>query len=85
MKKALWIGAVIGFLMPIAWGFLSFALFNVPKSPAAELYWKLNHLFCPLHAFPTLIELPGTAFIYAVLTILVVYFQIRLKRSPYAR
>ncbi|HSY37832.1 MAG TPA: hypothetical protein VK814_18905 [Acidobacteriaceae bacterium] len=73
MKKALWIGAGVGFLMPIAWGCLSFVLFNEPEGPAAELYWKLNHFFCPLHALPTVIELPGTAAIYAALSILLVY------------
>jgi hypothetical protein len=85
MKKALWIGAGIGFLMPIAWGFLSFALFNVPEGPAAELYWKLNHFFCPLHALPTILELPGTAAIYALLAILLVYPWIRLKGNANAR
>jgi hypothetical protein len=85
MKKALWIGAGIGFLMPIAWGFLSFALFNGPVGPAAELYWRLNHFFCPFHALPTLIELPGTAAIYAALSILLVYAWLRLKGNADAR
>jgi hypothetical protein len=81
MKMALWIGAGIGFLMPIAWGFLSFVLFSGPEGPAAELYWRLNHFFCPLHALPTLIELPGTAAIYALSTVLLAYPWIRLKRN----
>jgi hypothetical protein len=85
MKMTLWIGAGIGFLMPIAWGFLSFALFNGPEGPAVELYWKLNHFFCPLHALPTLIELPGTAAIYALSAMLLVYPWLRPKGSTQAR
>ena len=84
MKKVLWTGAIIGFLMPIVWGVLGFALFNVPEGHTADLFWKLNHFFCPFHTLPTLFELPGTAAIYAVFAILLVYPWIRLKRSLHA-
>ncbi len=84
MKKALWIGAGVGFLMPIVWGFLSFALFNFPEGPAAELYWKLNHFFCPLHALPIFLELPGTAAVYALLALPLVYSWTRLKGNANA-
>jgi hypothetical protein len=85
MKKALWIGAGIGFIMPIAWGLLSFVLFNVPEGTFAERYWRLNHFFCPLHTLPTLIELPGTAAIYAALALLLVYPCIQFRRNAHAR
>ena len=71
MKKALTIGATIGFLMPIVWGFASFVLFNLPEGRAANLYWSLNHTFCPFYRLPTVIELPFTAGLYAGIAIVV--------------
>jgi hypothetical protein len=70
MKQAIWIAAAFGFMMPILWGFASFALFTLPQGPAADLYWHLNHFFCPLFFMPTLFELPFTAGLYALLAFL---------------
>jgi hypothetical protein len=81
MKRSVKIGAVIGFLMPILWGFASFLLFNLPEGPAADLYWRLNHIFCPFFIFPTIIELPLTAGLYALVASSITIAIRRLRPS----
>jgi hypothetical protein len=83
MKGSIKVGAVIGFLMPILWGMASFMLFNLPEGPAADRYWRLNHIFCPFFSFPTIIELPLTAGVYALLALLIT-ITIRGLRSSKA-
>ena len=70
MKRILLTAAAFGLAMPILWGIASFILFNVPEGPAADLYWRLNHFFCPFSNLPTIIELPVTAGLYALIAYL---------------
>ncbi len=54
MKKPLFVCAVIGFVVPLMWGILSFVLFTAPQSRFADLYWAAVYITCPPWGLPAL-------------------------------
>lgn len=44
---------IIGFLVPVFWGILSFVLFNAKESAWTTLYWYLVYVTCPFWLLPT--------------------------------
>lgn len=52
MKRIVTICAVIGFLVPIFWGFMGFIAFTARPSPLVDFYWKAVHVTCPPWLIP---------------------------------
>jgi hypothetical protein len=47
MMRIVLVSMLVGFVVPIFWGVLSFVLFNAPQSPLADLYWDAVHITSP--------------------------------------
>jgi hypothetical protein len=47
LRVPLLVGFLIGALVPLFWGVLSFLLFNVPENWFSRAYWKAVYITCP--------------------------------------
>jgi hypothetical protein len=47
LKTPLLFGFLIGAVVPVFWGLLSFLLFNVPEGWISRVYWKAVYTTCP--------------------------------------
>jgi hypothetical protein len=47
LKRFALFGFIVGALVPLFWGILSFLLFNVPEGWFSRAYWKAVYITCP--------------------------------------
>lgn len=47
LKRIALVGFIVGALVPLFWGVLSFLLFNVPEGWFSRAYWKAVYVTCP--------------------------------------
>jgi hypothetical protein len=45
--NSLWVGFLVGALVPIFWGVLGFLLFNVPEGRLSRAFWQAVYITCP--------------------------------------
>ena len=73
MKRTFFIGALVGFSISVAWGFASFAFFNVPEGTFSRMYWVLYRITVPLNFLTTtsffFLDPFINAFVYGLLSI----------------
>jgi hypothetical protein len=53
MKRTVSIATAVGFVVPIFWGVVSFLLFGLPESRAADIFWGVVYITCPPWLIPT--------------------------------
>lgn len=52
MRTALLRAACVGLLIPLFWGVMSFALFNLKEGIASQAFWLAVYLTCPFWLIP---------------------------------
>jgi hypothetical protein len=83
-KFPLLIGFLIGALVPLFWGVLSFLLFNVPEGWFSRAYWHAVYITCPfwrINGEKALVLMPLlNGCMYAIIALVIV----KVRRSASA-
>ena len=54
MKRTILISSLVGFAIPLFWGFAAFVLFNMKESAASNAFWACVYITCPFWFLPGL-------------------------------
>lgn len=53
MKKRVMWWAILGFVIPVFWGVVSFIFFSAKESIWTDVYWRVVYVTCPFWLLPS--------------------------------